>query len=93
MPDLYKFAEKTTTEDMLNYSMPCTAVIISLYIKVFSPSCQKAKFRKKIIFIQTNSFIIYTCLNLVLLVLEFGLVGLHEDSYNLSSFLFTIMQQ
>jgi hypothetical protein len=49
MPDLYKFAEKTTTEDMLNYSMPCTAVIISLCIKFFSPSCQKAKFRKKII--------------------------------------------
>ena len=36
----------------------------------------KAKFRrKKKIFIQTNSFILFTCLNPVLLVLGFGQVG------------------
>ena len=39
---------------------------------LFSPTCPKAKFRKKNIFIQTNSFIIFACPNPVLLVKGFG---------------------
>jgi len=39
----------------------------------------KKKFRKKIIFIQANSFIIFTCPNPVLLVLGFDQVGQRED--------------
>jgi hypothetical protein len=41
----------------------------------FSPTCLKAKFTKKKLFIQTNSFIIFTCPNPVLLVPGFGQVG------------------
>ena len=41
----------------------------------FSPTCPKGKFRKKNLFIQTNSSIIFTFLNPVLLVPGFGQVG------------------
>jgi hypothetical protein len=42
---------------------------------IFSTTCPKAKFRKKIIFIQTNSFTTFICLNWVLLVTGFLQVG------------------
>ena len=44
----------------------------SLYLNFFSPTCPKAK---KFLFIQTNSFIIFTSPNPVLLVPGFGQVG------------------
>jgi hypothetical protein len=51
------------------------------FVLIFSPTffvlaqnLAKAKFRKKKI-IQTNYFILFTCLNLVLLVPAFGQVG------------------
>jgi len=47
----------------------------SLCLKFFSPTCPKAKIQKKFLFIQTNSFIIFTCPNPVLLVSGFGQVG------------------
>ena len=53
--------------------------ICSLCLNFFSPTCLKVKFRKKIIFIQTNSFIILTCLNPALLVLGFRKVGQRKD--------------
>jgi len=39
-------------------------------------TCQIYKEKKSI---QTNSFILFTCLNPVLLVPDFGQVGLHEE--------------
>jgi hypothetical protein len=40
-----------------------TAIIryISVFALIFSTTCRKAKFRKKYLFIQTNSFITFTC--------------------------------
>jgi hypothetical protein len=35
--------------------------VAAVFAVIFSPTCPKAKFRKKILFIQTNSFIIFTC--------------------------------
>ena len=39
----------------------------------FSPTCPKVKLRKKFLFIQTNSFIIFTCPNPVWLVQASGM--------------------
>ena len=47
----------------------------AVFALLFSPTCQKAKFKRKIISIHTNSFIIITCPNPVLLVPGFGQVG------------------
>ena len=49
--------------------------ICSLHFNFFSPTCPKAKFRKIFLFIQANSFIIFTCLIPVLLVPGFWQVG------------------
>ena len=48
--------------------------ILSLCLNVFPPTCPKAKLKINL-FIQTNSFIIFTCPNPVLLVSGFGQVG------------------
>jgi hypothetical protein len=47
----------------------------------FSPTCQKAKFKRKMISIHTNSFIIITCPIPVLLVPGFGQVGYRQDRH------------
>ena len=52
---------------------------VSLCLNFFPPICTKAKFRKKVLFIQTNSFIIFTSPIPVLLVTGYGQVGLRED--------------
>jgi hypothetical protein len=52
-----------------------TSNFTAVFALMFSPTCQKAKFKRKIISIHTNSFIIITCPNPVLLVSGFGQVG------------------
>ena len=52
-----------------------TSNFTAVFALMCSPTCQKAKFKRKIISIHTNSFIIITCPNPVLLVLGFGQVG------------------
>jgi len=48
-----------------------TVFAFFLFIYIFC-TCLKAKFRKNCLFIQTNSYIIFTCPNPVLLVPGFG---------------------
>jgi len=55
------------------------AVIYSLCLNFFHLLSRKSNLEKKIIFIQTNSFIIFTCPNPVLLVPGFEQVGYCED--------------
>jgi len=52
-----------------------TSNFTAVFVLIFSPTCLKAKFRRKMISIHTNSFIIITCPNPVLLVPGFGQVG------------------
>ena len=52
-----------------------TSNFTAVFALMFSATCQKAKFKRKIISIHTNSFIIITCPNPVLLVLGFRQVG------------------
>ena len=58
-----------------------TFINSSLYLHFFHLHvlAQKPNFGKKILFIQTNSFIIFTCQNPVLLVPSFGQVGQCKD--------------
>ena len=48
---------------------------ISVFALIFSTTYRKAKFRKKYLFIQTNSFITFTCPKPILLVPGYGQVG------------------
>jgi hypothetical protein len=52
-----------------------TSNFTAVFALMFSPTCQKAKFKRKIISIHTNSFIIITCPSPVLLFSGFGQVG------------------
>jgi hypothetical protein len=53
--------------------------IVSLCLNFFHLLARKPNLEKKVLFIQTNSFIIFTCPNPVSLVTGFGQVGLRED--------------
>ena len=52
-----------------------TSNFTAVFVLICSPTCLKAKFRRKIISIHANSFIMITCSNTVLLVSGFGQVG------------------